>query len=528
MNLDLLDELLYGYHDKEIVEWLRFGWPIGRPLEAPDPQPILLNHKGATLYPDHIDQYLKKEIQANATIGPFIGIPFRNRIGISPITSRPKRSNTQTRRVILDLSLPLKASVNDYIPKDHYLNQPFKLRYPTIDTLAKRVFDIGTQALIYRVDEERSFRQNPLDPIDYGMIGMFWKGFYFFDVNSPQGLRTGVLFCQRFTNSIRYIMNQMDFFLLNYLDDLHGCEHKSKIWQSFETLLRVLRDIRRDVAHDKTTKPTSQIEVLGIWFDVIQQIIAVAPDRVHEIMHILDKWRFKSHATKKDMQKLIGKLQFIAKCVRPGRVFIARMLRWMHKMSDHEYRRIDNQTRADIKWWYYMIPRHSSVSVIWHLQVETADKEIASDANLEGCGAHSETHFFHCLFPQKIMNITNNIAQRELLTIAASLKVFGSQIRGKKVTFLCDNQASVACVNSGRAKDDFMQKVLREIAFLSAMGDFLIRTRYIDTRSNRPADILSRWKDIPDGNTEFKLSIGKPDITEILVEDTIFDFINDW
>lgn len=107
-----------------------------------------------------------------------------------------------------------------------------------------------------------------------------------------------------------------------------------------------------------------------------------------------------------------------------------------------------------------MIPKHSSVSVVWHLEMESPDGQIASDANLTGCGAHTECHYFHCLLPQSVLDSTNNIAQRELITIAASLKVFGHTIKGKKITFLCDNQASVACINSGRAKDEYMQKVL--------------------------------------------------------------------
>lgn len=528
MNLDLLDNLLSEYSDREIVEWLKFGWPIGRPLDAPDPEPIHQNHKGANMYPQHIDQYLKQEIQANATIGPFITIPFKERVGISPINSRSKRSDPYKRRIILDLSLPKFASVNDYIPKDHYLGKPFRLTYPTIDTLAKRVHKLGTKAKIYRVDEERSFRQNPLDPIDYGLIGVFWKGLYFFDVNSPQGLRTGAMFCQRFTNSIRYIMNKMGYFLLNYLDDLHGCELEDKVWDSFHALIRLMRDINRDIAHSKTTEPTDVIEVLGIWFDVVLQIIVVSPDRMSEIMLLFDDWRFKSHATKKEMQKLIGKLQFVAKCVRPGRVFIARLLRWMHRMNDSEYKCLNDNTRADIKWWYYMIPRHSSVSVAWHLEIETPDLEIASDSNLTGCGAHNDYSYFHCLFPEFILRNTNNIAQRELIAIAASLKVFGGRIRGKRVTFLCDNQASVACVNSGRAKDEYMQQTLREIAYLAAVGDFCIRTQYIDTRSNRPADILSRWEEMERPKEMFLNSLGNKPMLETQVSEDIFKFTNNW
>ena len=36
-DLDRLEELLQEYQDKEIVEWIRYGWPTGRLPTLPDP-----------------------------------------------------------------------------------------------------------------------------------------------------------------------------------------------------------------------------------------------------------------------------------------------------------------------------------------------------------------------------------------------------------------------------------------------------------------------------------------------------------
>lgn len=528
MNLTLFENLLTDYHDRDIIEWLRFGWPTGVPLEVNEFDSQLINHKGATEFPDHIDQYFLKEIKAGATTQPHVGIPFETRFAINPLNSRSKKNSDSKRRIILDLSFPKGSSVNDQIPKESYLGKKYKLTYPTVDTLAKRIHDLDYKAFIYRVDEERSFRQNPLDPIDYGLIGMHWKGLFFFDVNSPQGLRTGAMFCQRCTNAVRHIMNQLGYFLLNYLDDLHGCETIDKIESSFITLLKLMRDLRRDVAHDKTTKPTQVIEVLGIWFDVLQRVMAITPERLSEIMEILQFWRTKKYASKKEMQRLLGKLQFIAKCIRPGRIFISRLLRWMHHMSECEYKVLDDDMRKDIRWWYLTIPDFTGVSIMWYLEAEQPDIFAASDSSLTACGAHTDRKFFHSVFPEFILNQTQHIAQRELLTIAVTIKIFAAELSGRKITFLCDNQASVYCVNTGRTKDRFMQQVLREIAYLSTMGNFLIRTRFIDTKSNRPADILSRWDSIPDALNQFYRAIGHTNFTEVKICDNHFKFINDW
>ena len=51
-------------------------------------------------------------------MGPFDKIPFQNKVGISPLSTRPKKDSDK-RRVILDLSFPMGGAVNDGIIKDN-------------------------------------------------------------------------------------------------------------------------------------------------------------------------------------------------------------------------------------------------------------------------------------------------------------------------------------------------------------------------------------------------------------------------
>ena len=61
-NIPLFRELLQDYDDLEVCECLEFGFPISRNEQFPDPQPNSMNHKGATLFPDQIDEYLEWEV----------------------------------------------------------------------------------------------------------------------------------------------------------------------------------------------------------------------------------------------------------------------------------------------------------------------------------------------------------------------------------------------------------------------------------------------------------------------------------
>ena len=134
-NINLLTEWLKDYHDREVVEWLEFGFSVSRDTNYPDPMPATINHSGANMFPEAIQDYLETEISLGATLGPFSIPPFISRIGVSPLNTRPKRDSVK-RRVILDLCFPHGESVNDGIQKDQYCGQPIKLKYPTVDQMA--------------------------------------------------------------------------------------------------------------------------------------------------------------------------------------------------------------------------------------------------------------------------------------------------------------------------------------------------------------------------------------------------------
>ena len=54
----------------------------------------------------------------------------------------------------------------------------------------------------------------------------------------------------------------------------------------------------------------------------------MTPERVVEISLLVEAWPRKKKASLRDLQSLLGKLHFIATCVRPGRIFVSRLLNW--------------------------------------------------------------------------------------------------------------------------------------------------------------------------------------------------------
>ena len=65
--------------------------------------------------------------------------------------TREKR-DSPLRRVILDLSWPLEASVNASTALDTYMGEAFKLTLPTVDDLAAIIGHYGRGASLWALD----------------------------------------------------------------------------------------------------------------------------------------------------------------------------------------------------------------------------------------------------------------------------------------------------------------------------------------------------------------------------------------
>ncbi len=57
-------------------------------------------------------------------------------------------------------------------------------------------------------------------------------------------------------------------------------------------------------------------------------------------------------ASKKDMQSVIGMLNFVATCVRQGSVFISKLINHMNVLLVKSKYHITNSVKKDLFWWY--------------------------------------------------------------------------------------------------------------------------------------------------------------------------------
>ena len=528
LNIEFLKDVLCDYWDKELVQFLEYGFPVGMVIERKEfvRNKFPRNHLGANEFPDQMHSYLASEQCKGRILGPFKAINFGHCVAFSPLNSVPKR-DSEERRVILDLSWPNLYSVNDYIYKDWYCGEKVGLSYPTIDSLVELIGKKGRNCLLFKKDLKAAYRQLPIDPGDWMFLGYCWKGHIFLDCVLAMGLRSACNCCQRTTTAIKYLFSKEGFELVNYIDDLAGAECSDVAQQAYCCLMNILVNCGLQESVIKSCAPSTIMVFLGVLLNTETLTLEITPDRLKDILEILLEWEDKISAKKRDVQSLIGKLVFIGACVKPGRIFLSRMLNFLRSMSDVDEVVLPYEFIKDVLWWKEFAPLFNGTAKMFMDISLHPDCWVSSDACLSGCGGLSQDEYFHVQFPPFILQRNIHINGLELMTIAVCCKLWGRLWTGKRIDINCDNMASVIVLNSGKARDPFLQKCLREIAYLCAVNKFEIRAFHIAGIDNREADCLSRWHLNDSYGQEFVQSVDKS-YREVHVESLSFKFMHNW
>ena len=164
-----------------------------------------------------------------------------------------------------------------------------------------------------------AFRQLPLDPSDYGLIGYTWKGQFYFDLVMPMDLHIAPYISQRVTDALRHIHSALGYLILNYIDDSGGRRKRNNL-EGIPSIYTATRQPRGRNINRQNSRTHSMHRVSGPWFNTILQTIEVTPDRMVELMEELQTWSTKQSATRKEVESLAGKLNFMCQCVCQARI----------------------------------------------------------------------------------------------------------------------------------------------------------------------------------------------------------------
>ena len=529
-NYQYLEEELQEYEDKDIINFLKYGWPLNA-VDTDKQTHTVPNQKNARKNVEALRKYIKSEVNRGTAIGPFHTIPFEGDCRISPLDTREKKDSTEL-RVILNLSSPFqRGSVNHSISKKMYLGKPMNLKYPTTDDLVdiiKNKKEEDEEVLIYKVDLSKAYRQMFMDPGDIHLLGYRIDDKFYFDITLSMGSRSAAYCCQRTTSMVTYITHRKGNREVNYLDDFGGAEVAARAMTAFNLLRQVLCCIGLDESEKKAVEPTEEASFLGIWFNTKLMTLTITAQRLNELITLLDQWEKRSQATRRDLQSLLGKLSFACNTVRAGRVFVSRLINEIKTCPDESHE-ISEDTKMDVRWWRRYMKQFDGITLMPSINWEAPDRVMACDACLEGGGGWCQDTCFFAAFPENLKQDSRVcINELELITIVACIKLWAARIENRNILVFCDNKTTVDVVNAGRAKNTFAQACLRELCWWLAQKNAVVKVIHKPGKLNSTADKLSRAVISKHHYTECMREIEEKNLFLTEVDSSVFSFTHDW
>ena len=265
----LFARYLQAHPNKQYVHTLlthiQSGFDIGyqgphRDIRAP-------NLPSAYTRPGVIDAYIAAECSAGRMAGPFPAPPF-NPFHCSGLGAVPKQDGTW--RVITHLSAPDSLSINDHIDPESVT-----LSYATVDHAIKIAQHLRKGTLLAKIDLKKAFRQCPVRPADWHLLGICWRGHYYYDKCLPFGLRSSPFLFDTLASALEFIFRHQlhNPHIIHYLDDflIAGPPHSNSCTTTFSGVEALCKQLGVATKPEKHTPPTTVLTFLGVQLDTVAQ-----------------------------------------------------------------------------------------------------------------------------------------------------------------------------------------------------------------------------------------------------------------
>ena len=447
------------------------------------------------------------EVKLGRYAGPYRRPPFKHFIQ-SPIGLVPKDGGLRT-RLIFHLSYPKggTTSVNSNTPKELC-----KVKYMDFDDAIRRCVEEGKFCYLAKSDIKSAFRHLGIRPEDWMLLVMKAESpldgeiYYFVDKCLPFGHALSCALFQKFSDAISHIVEyKTKRENVNYLDDfLFVAITKYLCNNQIDTFNEVCWYISVPVALEKTYWACSWIVFLGLLIDGFSQRVSIPCEKVFKIsamlQGILDRDSNKIQLY--ELQVICGHLNFICRCVIPGRAFTRRLYLAMSGLKkQHHHTRLTVRLKNDLKMWLKFLQSPEVFSRPFldfgpciNAQEICLFTDASKNAKLGAGGVCGNSWFMTRWDEQFILKNNPSIEFLELYAVAVAVVAWIHRFKNQRIILFCDNMAVVHMVNKNTSSCDRCLNLIRIIVLESMLQNVRVFATHVRSRANKYADLLSRMR----------------------------------
>ena len=489
VNVQAFGELLHGFEKREyLVKGFTEGFRIH--YEGGDDSFEIQNSKSTNLCPQSVDRKKEEEVNAGRIKGPFKTPPFHN-FKCSPIALREK-STPGTYRLLHNLSAPYDSrSVNFSIP-----SQYTTVQYATLKDAISLVQEVGQGAWMVKGDIKSAFRIVPLHKSHHHLMGFKWRNNYYYDTCLAMGLAESCRIFETVSDGLAYIFKTQFGVqrIVKILDDFcfidptfHLNAFSLKVFKSVTALCGI------PIAWDKTSdEPSNCLVFYGAEIDSNAMQVALPEDKLQRYSALVASTINASHISVRELQSLVGKLQYATCVVTAGNAFLHRLRALIPHPAKPFWRlRLTTQAKKDLKVWQEFLQNYNGLTIIRQTPIVPSNAlNMLSDASDLGYAAVYGSEWIMGEWPSQWKAFP--IAVRELYPIMLIVSIFGEKLKNSCVLFHCDNKAIVAIINKQSSRDAKIMSLLRPLILALLVNNIKFKAVYITSADNNIVDSISR------------------------------------
>ena len=255
----------------------------------------------------------------------------------------------------------------------------------------------------------------------------------------------------------------------------------------------MLLDLGFEISIEKLVSQAPAVTCIGINVNSLTHTLSIDQEKIDQIQQSCHVWSSKKCAKKFQLQSLLGQLLYIARCVKPARIFLGRMLNLLRQNHSSEKIKLNGDFFRDLAWFRTYMNDFNGVILLysplpaWH---------VFTDASLKGAGALFNRFIYAERFPPYLIGEVG-IVELEMLNVIVAVRVWAQDWSNKNLMVHSDNFAVVDIINNNKTRNDFLAACMRNLWLTLARFNISIQAVHIPGKLNRVADTLSRWYESP-------------------------------
>ena len=277
-----------------------------------------------------------------------------------------------------------------------------------------------------------------------------------------------------------------DFFMVNA--DKDACQ------SDLNRFLHVCDMINVPMAREKTLGPETVMTFMGYEIDSEKMEVRLPADKIAKCIQSIENLLERSRCTLKELQSLIGLLNFTCAVIIPGRAFLRRLIDLTIGVKKSWYSiRLDKEHKEDLKLWLKFFVQYNGKNLFHKEMFFTPELiHIYTDAAQNfGYAALFGTHFLYSAWPSSWYG-KQNITFLELIPVVLAIETWGLHMRNAYVELHTDNEALVYIINKQTSKDKLIMVFIRRLVNATLRHNIMCQAVHIPGRINNLADALSR------------------------------------